>query len=218
MSEPVVRETAALIEEMIRQDRQTAEPVATLTNGIVLRGKAVPRQTLSNVIKRIPMPDVPRFVFELDGEEVSEGNPNDPDYLEAVEKVHLERLDATYRAMYALGTELVSVPEGVFRPEDDGWLELLEELGAVDRAEVPANPKLRYLMWLERYALETQDDNGTCFGVALAATGILETEVVAAVAYFRDKAQRGADRLSAALARRAAANRDSDGAVPSAAD
>lgn len=186
-AEAAVKTAASVVDEV---DRLKFDPIVRLSNGIVLRGKPVPRAVMLNVVRRIPVPPVPVVAVEaVEGGTRDEENPNDPDYLDAIEAMHSARLEATYRAAYALGTEVVSVPEGMYGPEADGWLEELAVVGA--EADVTSRTA-RYLSWLQMYALSSQQDHSELYGACLAAAGIMEMEVVQAVAYFRDRAQRGA--------------------------
>lgn len=182
--EATAQAAASAIDNAVKAPRRI-----TLSNGIVLQGKAVPRAVMLNVVKQVPIPAIP--VVEVENPEGGtrmEQNPNDPDYLAAVEAMHDARLEATYKAAYALGTMPVEIPEGVFPPDSPGWI---EELNAVGLEPDIATPTRRYLSWLQMYALQTQQDAVDAYTLTLASTGIIEREVIEAVAYFRNRTQWG---------------------------
>lgn len=157
----------------------------TLSNGIVLRIKTVPPGLVRRAVRRIPMPEVP--LVDLGNRE--EENPDDPDYQKAIAKCHTDRIQATFELWKALGTEVLTVPSGVWGPDDDGWVEELESVrdeGGVPLIEVQREPPAtRYLEWLSLYAMADVGDATLVTAAQFARTGIIEPEVSEAIEFFR---------------------------------
>ena len=169
-----------------------------LSNGIVLGTKRMPPGIIRRLMQALPEPTVPVVpIAEKDGRE--EENPNDPDYLRALEACYNARIEASMMATITFATYLVSVPEGMQRPEDDEWVEEMQRVGIEPKVETPLG---RYIEWLQLYALAGSDD-WTRTGMAAAVrAGVLEQDVLDAVNYFRDnagwRAARGLPALSTA--------------------
>lgn len=167
-------------------------PIITLANGIVLRCKPVPAAVQRRIAIKIPLPSPP-MVPGAGGE--LEENPSDPDYEKALAEAHDERLQKVNEALFVLGTECVSVPDGMFRPEEDGWVEPLLFVGAdVDTS----SPLARYKDWLDLYAVQLQSDQGQIWFGVVGRSGILEREVANALDSFRRRSGRRPDPVSSA--------------------
>lgn len=169
--------------------RQIEKPEFTLTNGVVLRTKAIAKESIRRVFLQIKDPVVPVVMIASKGRE--EANPFDPDYIAAKQQANVQRLNAVTRALHMLGLELVSVPEGMPGPDDDSWIEELRAAGVEDLH--PENASMRWLEWLEMIALATDLDQATAFTEAAKTYGLFESEVFEAVASFRRQALRGSD-------------------------
>ena len=127
----------------------------------------------------------------IESHERDEENPNDPDYIAAIE----ERDTRVYRAgvdiALVMGTSCKDVPTGWYRPEDKGWLDELP----VGELEVDvSNEAIRYLNWLHLYALRTPHDLSRTTYNALVRAGLMEAEIASAIASFLSSARRAADR------------------------
>lgn len=160
-------------------------PIVVLSNGIMLQAKPVARGLLQRIQEQIPEPSVP--TVELPEHGRSEPNPMDPDYLDALELCYRERLAADNNARMAFGWMVNSVPDGFFRPEEDGWIEELRFAGIAATSEGPG----RMLDWLNLYALATPVDEAVISAKSYMTTAITEGEVVRAMAYFRRRALGG---------------------------
>lgn len=160
----------------------------TLSNGIVLKMKPVPPLLLNSIANSVPEPEVPKVWIEEKGRE--EENPEHPAYLKAIidraNLVGIMIIDATL----AVGTELVSVPDNMLKPEDDGWLWQAKHSG---KEFDLTDPKDRYLAWLRYYAVETQDDLNNLNTIPQILAGIREGEVDKVSNSFRGDEERGAD-------------------------
>lgn len=165
-----------------------------LENGIVLRLKQVPPYALGDAVRRVPVPEVPIVPIESKG--IEEANPNDPDYIEAMVRYGNETAEAGLNIALVLGTEIEHVPEGMYRPEDDEWIDELEEaLAVIDQYEggpvLRREPRAaRKLDWLRYYAIPSEDDIFRLTVLLTSNTAITEEEVAAAVAAFRSRTKR----------------------------
>ena len=164
------------VAEVEQKEIKKADDTITLTTGIVLKLKHVPILRINAVLDRFPYPDVPLLWDEDKQRELR--NPNHPAYLAEREKVDQQRTWAILDAVAALGTEVISVPAGVYKPEEDGWIEECEVLGI----EVNTSSKVaRYLAWIKFVAIGTMDDMTSIarqFGLAL---GVSEERIAAEI-------------------------------------
>lgn len=159
-----------------------------LVTGVVLGLRPVPPLAIRQAVLSVPTPKMPMVM--IPDREDPEPNPNDPDYLLALDKQFNDQFLVTAEAMMLLGTYLKSVPEGAFLPEDDGWIEPLEALGIQVDVE---NKHKRYLSWLRYHAIATQNDQYRVLNAVTMMSGVTEVEVQRAAAAFRRDEERGAD-------------------------
>lgn len=160
----------------------------TLSNGVVLKIKPMPPMLLTSVQNSIPEPAIPVVFLEDKGRD--EPNPNHPEYIRAMnERAEALAMATSNLILYAC-TSAVSVPEGVFGPDDDGWVRLTEMAGI----KFDKNDKIeRYLAWLRSYAVATIDDMNKVQTLPLQLAGTMETEVEAVQDSFRSAEVPGAD-------------------------
>lgn len=151
-----------------------------LSNGIVLKVKAMPPMLLNSVANSIPEPVVPKvYIEEKDREEE---NPNHPAYLKALQDRQTKIGIATNDLILYACTELKHLPEGLMGPEDDRWLTFAKMAGlTVD----PKDSLQRYVAWLKCYALATVDDMSKAMQVPIMLAGVSEEEVQDAMDTFR---------------------------------
>lgn len=183
----------ALAEEMsalasIEQASQVIELVKvwrdrdriTLRNGVVLKLHPVPPLAIREAALLVPPPQVPVWISPDKDRE--EPNPNDPDYLAALEKHKHEQAFRVSDTIHLLGTSVESIPDGIDPPESDVWISKLEAIGIkVDRE----NEHKRYLSWLRLYAYTSQADISMVTAFATRLSGTTEEEVQRAAAAFR---------------------------------
>lgn len=160
----------------------------TLDNGIVLSIKSVPPLLLDSVISEFPDPEPPTIWMEELGRE--EPNPSHPDYAKALREVGEARDLAVNNVVLAVGTSVKSVPEGYFRPEEDGWVAGVEFAAKIAGKELHVEPAegdsaSRYLQWLRWYACETGMDVALVQSLPYHLAGIREGEVEEVIESFR---------------------------------
>ena len=178
---------AAAADRAIESEPKPLDRIA-LSNGIVLRVKPVSPLLLRRATIHVADPKVPVVMIEEKGRE--EENPNDPDYLTAVADARTARGFAAMNVVLATGLAVESIPDGIPRPADDSWLEMLE--AAEIEADVATSAK-RFRLWCEVVALITPEDFEQVSLVALRLMGLTEEEVSQAVESFRSPEGRGVD-------------------------
>lgn len=173
-----------------------------LRNGVRLRLLLYRQEMVSRAVHNIPEPAVPMIDVpdhEAGGTRLEE-NPNDPDYQAALEARDQLVIGAFNRVAYTLGTACEDVPRGMYRPEEDGWLDELDAIGARPPASEIATVAGRYHTWLTVYAMTTDVDQTRVTTAVLLRGGLSDIEVIAAMERFRGNAKRRADQRLAAAA------------------
>lgn len=194
-----VQPTAA--EERVQQAADVAEEAeqgppseVELSSGVRLKVRAVSPTLIRKAASRLPRPKPPvvRIPMGEDGQDVrEEENPDHPDYLAALQQWSIDTYMLGADVMLLGGTEVLYVPEGMHRPEDDDWIELAEFFDVPVERE---RPKARYLAWLNLYALDSVQDTAKAVNAVATLSGITEEEVNAAMASFQNRAERRANK------------------------
>lgn len=160
----------------------------TLSNGIVVKFRAVAPLFIEAAQGQVPVPVVPKY-WNTDRER-EEPNPADGDYLKACERYENVVNLAALNAMLIQGVSIVSVPDDMDGLDDNGWIELCEAVGIGVKADsVPA----RKLAYLRNYALQTAGDLDLALRGVARLTGISEEDVASSLDAFRRGEGRGAD-------------------------
>lgn len=141
------------VTEAVEKAQQEQDNTVTLSTGVVLLCKKANPLTLIDVMAAFRRPKPPLWFNKTMGREME--NPDDPDYQERVRAWEMESSSITLSAFIQLGTQLVSVPKGFPKPEDDSWLEEYELLGLPMR---PENKAWRYLKWVKFKAVADEKD------------------------------------------------------------
>lgn len=161
----------------------------TLSTGVVLRLKRAAAWALTEVQRQMALGQPKPPVYHNPDKGRDEVNEADPAYVEAL-AAHLLRLtERLYEVCVATGTEIVSLPEGLPPPQDDGWRDVLASVGI----PLSDDPRRRYIEWVKYVAAPGNDDWNTVTTPLLRQVGTLEEDIAAAVALFRRDPQRGAD-------------------------
>lgn len=165
-----------------------------LSNGIVLKIKSVPPFLVQAVQDEFKTPTPPKVFIEEKGRE--EENPNDPAYLRLLEELETQQNLAINDLFLAWGTEVLSVSEGYFTPEQDDWIVMVEFAQNITgkNIHIERDDKVkRYLNWLRFYALETGGDIAIATRLPMELAGIREGEVEEVMESFRSLPERGID-------------------------
>lgn len=178
--------------ERVRRVGRGAE--FTLSNGIVLKIKSVPPFLYQAVQNEFKPPNPPKVMIEEKGRE--EENPNDPEYLRLLLELDEQQSLAINNLFLAYGTEILSVPEGYYRPEEDGWIAKVEFAQNITGKNIHIDRDdeiQRYLNWLRYYALETGGDIALATRLPMELGGIREGEVEEVMESFRSLPERRTD-------------------------
>ncbi len=185
------KRTVAAARRVIEEAKEESEVVGReieLVNGIRIKLKHVPAALIRRVSTRLEKPKVPKSDWQNKGR--VEENPGDPDYLDAMEQYNYEVGEAATNVILSLGIEVVHVPEGVDKIEDEGWVEILDYF----KVDADLDSKIgRKLAWLQYYAITSEAEWLKVLGKVSSLIGMTEGEVADAVETFRSRKARGGD-------------------------
>lgn len=158
----------------------------TLTNGVVLRLKEVPRDQLTfairNALRAHPEPTPPMIYIANQGRE--EPNEADPDYLEARILWQIEIASRTMNVLYWDAVEVMETPTDFPSADSKEFAEYLEDV----MGETPrASEKGRKVQWL-RYRAIPEGDQLDVQRRLLRFAGVPEEDIREVEATFRDNA------------------------------
>lgn len=169
---------SAIVEEIEQEeDTKVAESdTITLSNGVVMKAKAVPPALAQKIESRFVYPRVPK-VFNPDKQR-DEENPLDPDYIADCERIDAERTMAFVDLMVGLGTEVTYVPDNIPAFDSEGWREDIE---FYLQESIPASWRVQYLYWVKFVLLTDQRDFQRISSKVAAKVGVTESSVNAAL-------------------------------------
>lgn len=152
----------------------------TLSTGVVLRVSKVNPVLLSDIASESLKyrPKIPIAYIESLGRD--EENPSDPDYLEELGNWQAGVLLDINNAYVLMGTELVSVPDGMPDSNDERWLDEMNILGRPVGTE-----RERYLAWIKYVAALEAEDTTSIVREVGRLSGVSEAEVEEAVDGFQ---------------------------------
>ena len=181
--EDKVEKVVKAVEEAEQGERDNI----TLSTGVQLRIKSMPKHFIFQVTEKYKKPKVPLYFDESKGRE--EENPDDPDYIEAMQMYLAEIANASTDVAILRGSEIVHIPDDVMGPDSDEFKMELEVLGfgMID------NSRARYLAWIKAIAAPTDADIETLFEEIGRMTGVTEADVAAAAEMFQRLEGRKAD-------------------------
>jgi hypothetical protein len=150
----------------------------TLSTGVVLRVQAVPAWKLNELSLQIVRPDIPKIT--VDGDRVEE-NPQDPEYLKAMQRYEQEMSEKMNEYFIVFGTEIETIPESFQKLEDKIWKEKLQWSGT----EIGEGAIAVYLAWVKYIAAPTMDDIRIIISEVGRRSGVSEVDVQTAAKNFR---------------------------------
>lgn len=149
-----------------------------LSSGAVVRAKALPAFLLNRIYAANPDPPPP--MVEVDdgrGGVRRESNPNDPDYLQELERHRLRVAQKILDVVLLRGVEVLETPPDVPALEDDAWLVEAEYLTG---EEIPREGPGRRLAWLEMFIFLGAEDFSHVQQQCLTLSGVPTEEAVRA--------------------------------------
>lgn len=186
--------TAEQIEAKQQHSNGKVDNLCTLESGVVIRVKPVNPLLIEGAGRNVPEPEVP--MSYLKDEEKYIPNYDNPQYIKAVAQWRYDQQMAVIDTGYLMGTEIVSVPDGIDKPEDDTWMEHLVFLGIIDPVQVQSSRFARYLAWLKYYAITSDEDFPKLTNAVMRTAGVQEGDVQDAVATFPNRKARRANSKS----------------------
>lgn len=185
MTQAIDERTVEAMKEFVAStDKKEEDNLTTLSSGVVVRHKKVPPMILAKIESKFVEPPVPSVYDEQSDRYIP--NPDDPNYERELNQFRMDKGNAMLDAMMALGTELVSLPEGLPKPDDEDWIENLAYLGV----EVPKLAIGRWLAWVKYVAATDTSDIQELAKHGSQALGITEAEVADSIARFQDTTER----------------------------
>lgn len=147
-----------------------------LGTGVVIRPKMLNQDTFMSILARFHEPPVPTVYDESRGRTIE--NPDDPVYLDKLKWRNVQLAEALTLATYALGVEVVSIPDGFPGPNDEDWLDERMVAGLASGN----SPRARLMDWLRHKAtINTPDrkptDNARIMRAVGRLTGTVEADV-----------------------------------------
>lgn len=174
--------------EVTREAAQAASSVTsgtneyTLSSGVIVRLKPVPPLAMREAAIQAVPPRPPMVHIEDRDQDIE--NPNDPDYLKALEEYQTKQLYLVSDVMMMLGVDIIHVPEDVFPVESEEWSEMLAAVGIAIPEQAVSNKYARRLTWMRLYAARSETDIATILARIIALSGVTELEVQRAAAAF----------------------------------
>lgn len=143
-------------------------------SGVQIRIKQVSNFLMLQAQNNIQMPKVPTVWLEDKGRE--EENPNDPDYLLAVQEAQIKRSIMVTDLYLGFGATIVyPLPSGIDNVDDLEWA---EDIAAVTGMEIPTNKRLRQALWLKAIVLQDKEV-GELLNCIVSLSGLVKEESVA---------------------------------------
>jgi hypothetical protein len=156
------------------------------TTGIVFKLKPVAPMLIMDAQRKfkepIP-PKIPNFDKGDGADAPLEENPNDPDYLRAMDAYRQHIGEVANAIFLTRGIDIVSVPDGIDKVDDAEWAEEVKEFAELD---VPAVGRRRLYCWLKYVALTSMVDFQGLMNKLTTLGGVtLEQDVSVAEESFR---------------------------------
>ena len=201
--EGAARQTASDVAEDAQNNGTSPEDLNSVEfrNGLKLGVREVPPLILRQPLQKLPEPEPPMIDMSDKGEGLTEPNPNDPAYIKVHAEWELTVGLSIMDTMMLLGTTeptetgepkplIETLPEGMFPPESDGWVNWLKAAGVtIDESTV----NTRYLCWLRYYAVSNSTDLAKLTRAIAGKSGVREEDVGLAADAFSGDTSRGTD-------------------------
>lgn len=169
-----------ILERVMEMDEGDARPnEIRLSSGVVLEVVGVSPWLLNDLQRRFKRPPVPTFTDE-EGRKFE--NLDDPEYKAEIERIDNELEEMSLYLMIGKGTRLLSKPEHLPDPEDEGWIE--DVLDVLPDFVRPDKPSMRYVYWVKYVATRTGADLQMLLRQVRNVMGVTEEAVAEAAERF----------------------------------
>lgn len=153
-----------------------------LSTGVKLKILKLPPLTMMESLTIVRRPSAPMYYDERLKRHIE--NPDHPDYKDQLSKYQLDYALGVMNAMILFGVEIVSIPKGLPKPEDDDWVEKMQ-LSHMDT--MPKSKNWRKLAWIKAVAVADENDSNLLMEAVGQASGVREADVDAAALAFRSQ-------------------------------
>jgi hypothetical protein len=179
--------TRVVVEAVDENEERERGDIVTLSTGVRLKVKPVPKHFIFDVTSRLKRPKPPIMLIEGKGRE--QENPDDPDYQEELEQWVADVANAGNNVAILRGSEIDHIPDEVIGPDSEDWKSEMELL------EIPMieNERARYLSWVKAIAAPLDEDIFLLLEEIGRLTGVAESDVAQAVERFRRLTTRETD-------------------------
>lgn len=187
----MVKKVTEVAEDAILESAGTSpsqDGIFTAQNGIQFQLKKVSRLIMVDALQKLEVPKAPTVFLEEKGR--TEENPNDPDYIAALDMHRFKRSTLAIEIYFALGTAVIFLPDGIQDPASIEWADEVKEF---TNLEIPDSGRRRYLSWMKYYALVDEDQGDLLSAVIAFSGGVTNNEVEQAGESFRDISSRDTD-------------------------
>lgn len=187
MTETSQKVSPAVEEAKSRRKKAKRGDEIELSTGVRIKLTGVPPALLEDVVARVKEPKVP--TWHNPDKDREEPNPNDPEYIKALNEVERERSVAILEAVVLFGMELV---DGL--PKDGAWLKklrLMDKRGTFDLSGYDLEDDLDLEFLYKRYIALGMEDLAF---VVSTVSGVDEEDIKKARDAFLDDQKRKADR------------------------
>ncbi len=163
--------------------------MVTVSTGVVFRIRDVPTMALQRVNEEHEgqKPGVPKVYYAAKEKDID--NPDDPDYIKAVDKWNDELIEKMMDAVFVLGLEVVGVPESFPTMGEQLWAKKLKVAGT----EVATEPEARFVDWVKYCAAPKPEDLTALFMACSRNAGVTEDDVASAAKSFPSGEKRSTD-------------------------
>jgi hypothetical protein len=159
--------------------KEEGDNLVTLSTGVVVRLKKANPMTLITVMAGEPRPSPPTYRDKKMGRLVE--NPDSPDYQARVQDWEAHYNERLLNAFIQGGTEIVTVPKGVPKINDDGWVDTLNVLGIdTSKRDVPA---WRHIHYIKNVACQDEKDLSVIQEGVQKLSGVSEEDVDKATSF-----------------------------------
>lgn len=177
----------------------TGEDIYTTQKGFKLRIFPVAPDLILEARRRVPQPQPPMIQSD-DDPGTQYQHYGHPDYVKAMDEYNRVIHQLTFQVMAAYGVTAYGLPEGAVGPEDDSWIDAIEDEDVYTvgdqsySVKIPRDKKrARFAAWLQMYVL-SQADGALLQDVFMRGAGsVLEKDVDDAVETFPGRDRRDAD-------------------------
>lgn len=159
------------------EDSAADQDLLVMSTGVVLRTHRVSPFLYNQVLERFQDPPVPK-VYDKDSERDIE-NPMHPAYIQAKNRVEMDRGSALTDLFIGLGTTPEHVPDELVPLDEDTWIiAIRRHISNEEYEAIAQDDSYRYIAWVKYIATASTDDIAAIMDAINRKLGV-QAEVVA---------------------------------------